>query len=135
MRVGNAASNQLQLDVWGEVIDSMHRSRMHGVPPADPARQLEIALLDHLEGAWREPDNGIWEGRGPRRQFVYSKVMAWVGMDRAITSAEEHGLAGPIDRWRRTRAAIHAEVCQEGFDSQRGRSPSSTGRTVSTPRS
>ncbi|MCA1783748.1 MAG: glycoside hydrolase family 15 protein [Dermatophilaceae bacterium] len=120
VRVGNAASSQLQLDVWGEVLDSMHLSRVHGVPPADHARQLEVALLDHLEGAWREPDNGIWEGRGPRRQFVYSKVMAWVGMDRAVTAVERYGLAGPVDRWRHTRALIHAQVCREGFDSQRG---------------
>jgi len=120
VRVGNAASSQLQLDVWGEVLDSMHLSRLHGVPPQDHAWDLEVALLDHLEGAWREPDNGIWEGRGPRRQFVYSKVMAWVGMDRAVTAVEQYGLSGPVDRWRRVRADIHHEVCREGFDSQRG---------------
>lgn len=120
VRVGNAASSQFQLDVWGEVLDSMHLSRKHQVPPQEHAWALEAALLDHLEGAWREPDNGIWEGRGPRRQFVHSKVMAWVGLDRAVKAVERHGLDGPADRWRRTRAAIHAEVCREGFDTRRG---------------
>ena len=120
VRVGNAASSQLQLDVWGEVLDSMHLSRLHGVPPQAHAWDLEVALLDHLESAWREPDDGIWEGRGPRRQYVYSKVMAWTGMDRAVTAVERYGLSGPVDRWRRVRAEIHNEVCREGFDRQRG---------------
>ena len=119
VRVGNAASNQLQLDVWGEVLDSMHLSRLHGAPPQAHAWDLELALVDHLESAWREPDNGIWEGRGPRRQFVYSKVMAWVGMDRAVTAVEKFGLSGPVDRWRRIRADIHDEVCRDGFDTGR----------------
>ena len=120
VRIGNAASEQLQLDVWGEVLDSMHLSRRHQVPPQDRAWALELALLDHLEGAWREPDNGLWEGRGPRRHFVYSKVMAWVGLDRAVKAVERYGLSGPAHGWRRTRAAIHAEVCREGFDARRG---------------
>lgn len=120
VRVGNQASTQLQLDVWGEVLDSMHLSRRHHVPPQPHAWDLEVALLDHLEGAWRNPDNGIWEERGPRRQFVYSKIMAWVGMDRAVRAVDHYGLSGPADRWRRTRALIHAEVCEEGFDRQRG---------------
>lgn len=120
VRVGNAAAGQLQLDVWGEVLDSMHVSRSHGVPPQEHAWDLEVALLDHLEGAWREPDDGIWEGRGPRRHFVYSKVMAWAGMDRAVTAVEQFGLPGPGDRWRRVREEIHQEVCRAGFDPRRG---------------
>ena len=120
VRVGNAASDQLQLDVWGEVLDSMHLSREHHVPPVARAWDLEKALLDHLEGAWREPDNGIWEGRGDRRHFVYSKVMAWAGMDRGVRAVEQRGLDGPLARWRRARDEIHEQVCREGFDAERG---------------
>ncbi len=120
VRVGNAASGQLQLDVWGEVLDSMHLGRVHDIPPVERSWDLEKALLDHLEGHWRDPDNGIWEGRGKRRHFVYSKVMAWAGMDRGVRAIEEFGLDGPAQAWRRTRAAIHAEVCERGFDAERG---------------
>lgn len=120
VRVGNAAAGQLQLDVRGEVLDSMALCRQHGVPPQEHTWDLEVALLDHLEGAWREPDDGIWEGRGPRRHYVYSKVMAWVGVDRAIRAVERHGLTGPVGQWRRLREEIHTEVCRNGFDPEHG---------------
>ncbi|WP_433293754.1 glycoside hydrolase family 15 protein [Actinoplanes sp. CA-030573] len=119
VRVGNAAAGQLQLDVWGEVLDGLHLAREAGIGATDAAWDLQRALLDYLEGAWRQPDNGLWEVRGPRRQFVHSKVMAWAGFDRAVTAVERHGLDGPADRWRAIRDEIHTEVCTEGFDQER----------------
>ncbi|MEV4279654.1 glycoside hydrolase family 15 protein [Actinoplanes xinjiangensis] len=119
VRIGNAAADQLQLDVWGEVIDGLHLSREAGIAATDTAWDLQLALLDHLEGAWRQPDNSLWEVRGPRRHFVHSKVMAWAGFDRAVTAVERHGLDGPVDRWRAVRDEIHAEVCAKGFDTDR----------------
>ena len=120
VRVGNAASQQLQLDVYGEVMDTMHVARRSGVEPDEAAWNLERALLDFMESAWDQPDNGIWEVRGPRRHFTHSRVMAWVAMDRAVKAVERFGLDGPVDRWRRVRAAIHEQVCREGFDPERG---------------
>jgi GH15 family glucan-1,4-alpha-glucosidase len=120
VRVGNAASQQLQLDVYGEVMDTMHVARRSGVEPDEAAWNLERALLDFMESAWDRPDNGIWEVRGPRRHFTHSRVMAWVAMDRAVKAVERFGLDGPVDRWRRVRAAIHEQVCREGFDPERG---------------
>jgi GH15 family glucan-1,4-alpha-glucosidase len=118
--VGNGAAAQLQLDVYGEVMDTLEESRRAGIA-ADPyAWELQLELLDHLEGAWREPDEGIWEIRGGRRRFVHSKVMAWVAMDRAIRAVEDGRVEGPADRWRSLREEILAEVCREGFDSDRG---------------
>ncbi|MCY1141619.1 glycoside hydrolase family 15 protein [Actinoplanes sp. Pm04-4] len=119
VRVGNAASSQLQLDVWGEVLDSLHHSREAGIAATDAGWDLQRALLDFLEGNWQQPDNSLWEVRGPRRQFVHSKVMAWAGFDRAVTAVHRHGLDGPIDRWRSIRDDIHAEVCAKGFDTDR----------------
>ncbi|UJW31570.1 glycoside hydrolase family 15 protein [Saccharothrix sp. AJ9571] len=119
VRVGNAAADQFQLDVWGEVLDGLHLAREAGLPAQDVAWDLQRALLDFLEGNWQEPDNSLWEMRGPRRQFVHSKVMAWAGVDRAVDSVERHGLPGPVDRWRALRAEIHAEVCREGYDAHR----------------
>ncbi|MEU8816235.1 glycoside hydrolase family 15 protein [Actinoplanes sp. NPDC048796] len=119
VRVGNAAANQFQLDVWGEVLDGLHLSRTAGIAPTGDGWDVQRALLDFLEEHWREPDNGLWEVRGPRRHFVHSKVMAWAGFDRAVTAVEKHGLDGPADRWRRTRDAIHADVCAHGFDAGR----------------
>ncbi|MFC4857814.1 glycoside hydrolase family 15 protein [Actinophytocola glycyrrhizae] len=119
VRVGNAAADQLQLDVWGEVLDGLHLGREAGLPVQDVAWDLQVALLDHLEGNWNEPDNSLWEVRGPRRQFVHSKVLAWAGVDRAIDSVARHGLLGPVDRWRVLRDRIHAEVCEKGFDPER----------------
>jgi GH15 family glucan-1,4-alpha-glucosidase len=97
-------------------MDALYQARAHGVTPDTGAWALQRTLLDHLEGAWREPDNGIWEIRGPKRHFTHSKVMAWVAFDRAVRSVEEQGLEGPVDRWRALRDEIHAEVCTRGFD-------------------
>ncbi|MDQ3946446.1 MAG: glycoside hydrolase family 15 protein [Actinomycetota bacterium] len=119
VRIGNAAVGQLQLDVYGEVMDALHQARRIGIPPEPASWSLQQALLESLEGRWREPDEGIWEVRGPRRHFTHSKVMAWVAADRAVKAVERFGLDGPADRWRRLRAEIHAEVCERGWDPTR----------------
>jgi GH15 family glucan-1,4-alpha-glucosidase len=119
VRVGNAAATQLQLDVYGEVMDALHLARRAGIENDDDAWALQRALLTHLEVTWREPDEGIWEVRGPRRHFTHSKVMAWVAFDRGVKAIERYGASGPADRWRALRDEIHAEVCREGFDQQR----------------
>ncbi|CAA9484685.1 MAG: Glucoamylase [uncultured Solirubrobacteraceae bacterium] len=119
VRVGNAASSQFQLDVYGELMDALHQARAAGVEPEPAAWRVQRALMDFLETAWGAPDEGIWEMRGPRRHFVHSKVMAWVAFDRAIRGAERWGLEGPVDSWRRTREQIHREVCERGWDSER----------------
>ena len=129
VRVGNAASRQFQLDVFGEVMDCLHQARRAGVDMARPAWDLQVALLDYLEGAWREPDDGIWEVRGGRRHFTHSKVMAWVAMDRAVKAVERFGLDGPVERWRRVRREIHREVCDKGFDGERSTFVQSYGST------
>ena len=118
VRVGNAAAGQYQLDVYGEVLAALHESRRGGLD-GTPAWDLERALLDFVEDGWRQPDDGIWEVRGPRRNFTHSKVMAWVALDRAIQDAETYHLEGPLERWKAARAAIHAEVCAEGYDAER----------------
>jgi GH15 family glucan-1,4-alpha-glucosidase len=119
VRVGNAAVSQLQLDVYGEVLDTLYLARVTNIT-ADPASwTLECALLDYLESAWRCEDEGIWEVRGPRRHFTHSKVMCWVAFDRAIKTIERFGLKGPIDRWRATRQSIHDEVCEKAFNPAR----------------
>jgi GH15 family glucan-1,4-alpha-glucosidase len=121
VRVGNAASEQLQLDVYGEVLDCLYQARVHGLPVDPQAWRIQLALLDHLEQAWRWPDEGIWEIRGERRHFVHSKAMAWVAFDRSVRTVEEaHGLDGPVDRWRELRDEIHREVCEKGFDPELG---------------
>jgi GH15 family glucan-1,4-alpha-glucosidase len=121
VRVGNNASTQFQLDVFGEVLDSaLTAARNALAQEVDWDPDLVLAILDHLETVWDEPDNGIWEVRGPRRQFTHSKVMAWVAFDRAIRLAEEYHTL-PADRvphWRQLRDRIHAEVCDKGFDPQ-----------------
>jgi GH15 family glucan-1,4-alpha-glucosidase len=119
VRVGNAAAGQFQLDVWGEVLDSLHLARQAGITVSDPAWDIQLALLEFLEQNWRRPDDSLWEIRGEPRHFVHSKVMAWAGFDRAITAVERHGLPGPVDRWRRIRAQIHADVLANGFDAER----------------
>ncbi|MEO8484272.1 MAG: glycoside hydrolase family 15 protein, partial [Acidobacteriota bacterium] len=116
VRIGNAAVTQRQLDVYGEVMDALHLARRHQALPNDDAWALQTALLTYLETVWPEPDEGIWEVRGPRRHFTHSKVMAWVAFDRGIKAVEGFALAGPVDRWREHRARIHAEVCARGFD-------------------
>jgi GH15 family glucan-1,4-alpha-glucosidase len=120
VRIGNAASEQLQIDVFGEVMDALYQARAHGLPKEPPAWQLQLKLLDYLERAWPQPDDGIWEIRGERRHFVHSKVMAWVAFDRAIRTVETQGLDGPADRWRELREQIHREVCAHGFDEELG---------------
>jgi GH15 family glucan-1,4-alpha-glucosidase len=120
VRIGNAAHNQLQLDIFGEIMDALHQARHGGLGHHEAGWDLERALLDHLEKIWREPDEGIWEVRGPRQHFTYSKVMAWVAFDRAIKSAELHKLPGPVAHWRTIRKRIHDDVCARGYDAERG---------------
>ena len=120
VRTGNAAVNQLQLDVYGELMDAMHLSRKHGITLDGDDWALQLALMKHLATVWREPDEGIWEVRGPRRQFTHSKVMTWVAFDRAIKAVEQFGADGPVEEWRRTRQDIHDDVCTKGFDAGRG---------------
>ncbi len=119
VRVGNAASRQFQLDVYGEVMDTMHLARTAGLEPEPYTWRIQVALLQFLELHWQEPDEGIWEVRGPRLHFTHSKVMAWVAFDRAVKDAETYGLNGPVDRWRKLRDAIHSEVCARSFDARR----------------
>jgi GH15 family glucan-1,4-alpha-glucosidase len=116
VRIGNAASTQFQLDVYGEVMDSLHLARAADLEPHPEAWNVQLALLEFLESHWEEPDEGIWEVRGARRHFTHSKIMAWVAFDRAIKDAEKEKLKAPVARWRRVRARIHAQVCSEGFN-------------------
>jgi GH15 family glucan-1,4-alpha-glucosidase len=116
VRIGNAAHGQLQLDIFGEAIDAAHQARRAGLAPEPTGWALQQALLEHLATIWHEPDEGIWEVRGPRLHFTHSKVMAWVAFDRAVKDAEEFNLDGPVERWRALRDEIHAEVCRHGFD-------------------
>jgi GH15 family glucan-1,4-alpha-glucosidase len=117
VRLGNAAAKQFQLDVYGEVMDTLHLARIAGLPPAPHAWKVQVALLKYLESHWELPDDGLWEVRGPRRHFTHSKIMAWVAFDRAIKDAEQDNLEGPVERWRQLRDAIHTQVCDNGFDS------------------
>ncbi|QDX21039.1 glycoside hydrolase family 15 protein [Pandoraea pnomenusa] len=119
VRVGNGAVGQLQLDVYGEVMDALHQARLGGLPRDEATWEVQTKLVAHLETVWREPDEGIWEVRGGRQHFTYSKVMAWVAFDRAIKSAERFGLPGPVDRWKQLCKEIHADVCAHGFDRER----------------
>ncbi len=116
VRVGNAASEQLQLDVYGEIMDVLHQARCARLAANDAGWQLQIALIDHLAQVWQRPDRGMWEVRGDSRHFTHSKVMAWVALDRTIRSAEQFGLEAPLRRWRSLRQRIHAEVCERGFN-------------------
>ena len=120
VRIGNAAHGQLQLDVFGEVMDAMHQARCGELNPREADWAFQRALLTHLETIWDQPDEGIWEVRGGRRHFTHSKVMAWVALDRGVRAIEAHGLAGPVDRWRKLRGAIHEEVCERGFSRELG---------------
>jgi GH15 family glucan-1,4-alpha-glucosidase len=119
VRIGNAASGQFQLDVYGEIMDALHQARRRGLEANEAAWSLQRTLLEFLESAWRQPDEGIWEVRGPRRHFTHSKVMAWVALDRSVQAVERFGEDGPVGRWRALRDEIHQEVCREGFDSER----------------
>lgn len=120
VRVGNAAADQLQLDVFGEVMDALHHACGGGLQYLAASWEFQRALLAHLETVWRAPDEGIWEVRGGRQHFTYSKVMAWVAFDRGIRAVEAFGLGGPVDRWRRIRAEIHEEVCRRAFNTDLG---------------
>jgi len=119
VRIGNAAHEQFQLDVYGELMDTFHVARRHKVESGDDAWRIQRVVMDFLESHWQLPDEGIWEVRGPRRNFTHSKVMAWVAADRAVKAVERHGLDGPAEQWRAMRSAIHADVCRHGFDSTR----------------
>ncbi len=119
VRIGNAAHKQFQLDVFGEVIDAMVLGRRAGMPADDTAWHVAEVLMEFLEKAWKKQDEGIWEVRGPRRDFVHSKVMAWVAFDRMVQAVECFDRKGPVERWRRTRDTIHHEVCEKGYDPSR----------------
>jgi len=119
VHIGNAASEQFQLDVFGELIDTLHLAVRMGVPAAGPDHPLQgfsLALMEFLEGAWSQPDDGIWEVRGPRQHFTHSKVMAWVAFDRAVQFIEQAGTDGPVDRFRAVRDEIHADVCAKAWN-------------------
>jgi GH15 family glucan-1,4-alpha-glucosidase len=120
VRIGNAAHGQLQLDVFGEVMDALHQAREGGLQPRESDWAFQRTLLEHLETVVDCPDQGMWEMRGPARHFTYSKVMAWVALDRGIRNAEALRLNGPLDRWRALRDRIHREVCERGYDAGRG---------------
>jgi len=130
VRIGNAAYQQFQLDVYGELMDTFEQGRNGGLASTESGWALQVELLKHVGQKWAEPDLGIWEIRGPPRHFVYSKVMAWVCFDRAVKAVERYGLAGPIDEWRATREKIHAEVCAHGFDSEHNTFRSAYGETT-----
>jgi GH15 family glucan-1,4-alpha-glucosidase len=121
VRIGNQAHNQFQLDVFGELMGALHLARAaHGKAEGSvDGWNLQCALMEFLEKNWDKPDNGIWEVRGPRRQFTHSKIMAWMAVDRSIQDVEKFALRGPIDRWRQLRDRIHAQVCELGFNRQK----------------
>jgi GH15 family glucan-1,4-alpha-glucosidase len=119
VRVGNGAHGQSQLDVYGEVLDSLHIARRNGITPDDYGWSVQRAMVNHLERIWSKPDHGLWEVRGPPRHFTHSKVMAWVAIDRAVQAVERFGRDGPVERWRALARRIHAEVCEKGFDAKR----------------
>jgi GH15 family glucan-1,4-alpha-glucosidase len=119
VRTGNAASGQLQLDVWGETLDALFLARQAGLPANPDAWALQVALMNYLESAWREPDNGLWEVRGDRQHFTHSKVMAWAAADRMARSVRGYGLPGPVLRWEALRDEIHHEVVTRAFDDER----------------
>jgi GH15 family glucan-1,4-alpha-glucosidase len=128
VRFGNAAHTQLQLDVYGELMDALYQSRRGGLDENERAWAVECVLLEHLVKIWTKPDHGIWETRGKARHFTYSKIMAWVAFDRGIRRAEEFGMKGPVDTWKDASAAIHRDVCQNGYDSDRRTFVQSYGR-------
>ncbi|GAA2065253.1 glycoside hydrolase family 15 protein [Streptomyces cheonanensis] len=119
VRIGNGAAGQLQLDVYGEVTEALHLGHMTGLARNDHANLLQLKLIRYLEDHWNEPDEGIWEVRGPRRHFVHSKVMAWVAVDRTVKLIESGEVDGPLERWRDLRDEIHRDVCEHGYDKER----------------
>jgi GH15 family glucan-1,4-alpha-glucosidase len=130
VRVGNAAHEQLQLDVYGEVMDALHQAHAGGLDEFGTQWAFQRAVLEHLESVWDQPDQGMWEVRTEPRAFTYSKVMAWVALDRGIRAIEAFGVEGPLDRWRKLRQHIHDEVCDRGFDPQLGSFVQSYGSTA-----
>jgi GH15 family glucan-1,4-alpha-glucosidase len=120
VRIGNAAAGQLQLDVYGEVIDALELSWRSGMHDDDHTWSLQRSLLGFLERHWTEPDEGLWEVRGPRRHFVHSKVMTWVAFDRAARYADDQGETDLAASWRDTRDTIQREVCEQGYNAERG---------------
>jgi GH15 family glucan-1,4-alpha-glucosidase len=130
VRTGNAASGQLQLDVWGETLDALFLARQAGLAADRDAWALQVALMNHLESAWREPDNGLWEVRGDRQHFTHSKVMAWAAADRMARSVRTYGLPGPAPRWEQLRDQIHHDVVTRGFDAERNTFTQAYGSTA-----
>jgi GH15 family glucan-1,4-alpha-glucosidase len=120
VRIGNAATEQVQLDVFGEVMDTLYHARVGGLPGSEAGWALQRALVSHLETIWHLPDDSIWEVRGDRQHFTYSKVMAWVAFDRAVKCCEQFGLGGPVNHWRTLRSKIHEEVCHNAFNPKIG---------------
>jgi GH15 family glucan-1,4-alpha-glucosidase len=119
VRIGNAASVQLQLDVYGELMDAIYQARKGALAPVEAAWAQQLTLIEHLEQIWDQPDDGIWEVRGGRRHFTLSKIMAWVALDRTVRDAERFKLQAPLERWRQVRDHMHATICELGFDSSR----------------
>ncbi len=119
VRIGNAASGQIQLDIYGEVMDALYLACQKGLPEEDDIWNVSREMLRHLANIWSEPDDGIWEIRGGRRHFTHSKIMTWVAFDRAIRLVEEFAHEGPLEEWRRIRSEIHAQVCEHGFNAER----------------
>ncbi|AWN30046.1 glycoside hydrolase family 15 protein [Streptomyces sp. NEAU-S7GS2] len=119
VRVGNGAAGQLQLDVYGEVAEALHVACASGLAPDDHAVSLQLKLIQWVEKHWDEPDEGIWEVRGPRRHFVHSKVMTWVAVDRTVKLIESGDVDGPLERWKDLRETIHRDVCEKGYDKER----------------
>ncbi|WP_457973701.1 glycoside hydrolase family 15 protein [Arthrobacter sp. D1-17] len=128
VRIGNGAAGQLQLDVWGEVLDCLSLTRNSLLTDSDEAWDVQVALMEYLEGVWDQPDNGLWEMRGPKRHFTHSKVMAWVAADRMVKGVRESGLPGPAGRWEALRETIRADVMAHGFDPDRNTFTQSYGR-------
>jgi GH15 family glucan-1,4-alpha-glucosidase len=120
VRIGNAAACQLQIDIYGEVMDALFQASVAGLGDGHVDWDLQCALVEHLARIWEEPDEGLWEVRGGRRHFTHSKVMAWVAFDRAVKSVERFGLVGPVDEWRDLRSKIHRQVCEKGFNAELG---------------
>jgi GH15 family glucan-1,4-alpha-glucosidase len=120
VRVGNAASEQFQLDVYGELMDAMHVARATGIKTDEASWHLQRRIVEFVTAHWRDPDDGIWEVRGPRRHFTHSKVMAWVAMDRAVKAVEQFGLPGDVANWSRIRGEIHDDICQRAYNPARG---------------
>jgi GH15 family glucan-1,4-alpha-glucosidase len=120
VRIGNGAHGQIQIDVYGEVMDALYQAQRGGLSSSADAWRLLQAFLDHLATIWRQPDRGIWESRRPPRHFTFSKVMAWVAFDRGAKIAREFGLEAPLERWHASAREIHADVCRNGFDADLG---------------